>query len=184
MADAGVAFDTRNLAPRMPGSVDAARQICVALQAGSIGNPVVSVRDLNPVGEALGCERPRMEEAVQRFRRILGKESCGGVAVVTDGPFPVARPQPAVVLFVHHVAVGARRWIVGEIGSTLRIAEGEHSHSQEHATQNAQQQPSRRAASPCFQTHHSIIDQLLPACSDRSHIDDPNFPGFARPQSV
>lgn len=159
MADPGVAFDTRNILASVTGGIDPARQIRVTLQTCSIGNPVVARRDLDSVRESLCRKRPGMEESIEGFGGVLGKESGWSVAIVAHCPFAVACPQPPVILLVHHMTVGAGGGVVGEIGTTLRIAEGENANSQEHATQYAQQQPSRCTASLCFQAHHSIISQ-------------------------
>lgn len=169
MADPGVAFDTRNVLARVAGGIDTARQIRVAFQTCSIGHPVVAGRDLDSVRESLCRERPGMEEPIQCFCRVLGKESGWSVAIVADRPLAVARPQPPVILLVHHMTVGASAGVVGEIGTTLRIAEGENANSQKYTTQYAQQQPGRCTASLCFQTHHSIISHPGRHDSDGSH---------------
>ena len=64
-----------------------------------------------------------MPEAVGRFRRILADEVCRGVAMVAGRNCPVRRLEPAVELFAHHMAIGAGRRVIGQIGPTPGVGE-------------------------------------------------------------
>src|SRR5262249_44610734 len=75
----------------------------------------VSFIDLNRfVGDG-SSEIERMAEGVRSLRRVLAEEVRGRVAVVAGGDGVVRRLQPAVVLLVHYVAVGARRGVVHQV---------------------------------------------------------------------
>lgn len=49
----------------------------------------------------------------------------GSVAIVAGGNRPVAGIDPAIILFLHDMAIHASFGIIGEIGGTLCIVEGE-----------------------------------------------------------
>lgn len=66
-----------------------------------------------------------MVESVQRFGEVLGNEAGRSVAIVADGHGAVGGLDPALVLFVHHMAVGAGRGIIRHVRMSPGIAEGE-----------------------------------------------------------
>jgi hypothetical protein len=169
MSDAGVALDAGNGGPCVAGRVDSAGQIGVAFHAGSIGHAVVASRDSNFVGKPLCGESPGVEEAIQCFGGVLGEEAGGSMAVVADGPLAMARTEPAGMLIAHDVAVGAGIGIIGEVGTTLGITEGEQSYAEEDAARNAQQDPRGNSCSSPCRTHHSIIVHAGRSLRDASH---------------
>src|SRR5262249_35023793 len=82
----------------------------------------------------------RMKESVTRFHRVLPCQVVRSMAVVTSRRRMVAGFRPRVVLPLHRVAVGARRWIVQQIrvapGVNERVTAHAYQHSDEHSKKN------------------------------------------------
>ena len=106
-------------------AVDGGGYVFVAVAAGVLGDLVIELRDLDGVGIPAGGEVEGMPESVVGLDGVFSENVVRGVAVVAGcGPM-MARLQPGIVLRLHHVAVGAGGWIVGEVGVSLGVDEGE-----------------------------------------------------------
>ena len=64
-----------------------------------------------------------MPEAVGCFYRVFADEIRWRVAAITGSNRAVRRFEPAVKLFPHDVAIGARRRIVRQVRPAFRIGE-------------------------------------------------------------
>src|SRR6476469_2496815 len=64
-----------------------------------------------------------MPEAIGRFYRVFADEVGWCVAAITGGNRAMRRFEPAVKLFPHDVAIGARRRIVRQVRPAFRIGE-------------------------------------------------------------
>ncbi len=111
------------------GMVYLRNHLAVAIPARPFRHLPVPLGDLNRLVKIPGREGVRMEVAVHCLGHVFHREVVGGVAVVTRGDLPVAGLQPAVILLVHHVAVGARLRVVREIRTPARVDESEGSNT-------------------------------------------------------
>ena len=69
--------------------------------------------DFNIVLVTARSEEKRMPEPVRCLRRILADEACRRVTAIAARDSAVRRLEPAVELFPHDMAVGARRRLIG-----------------------------------------------------------------------
>src|SRR4029077_9101069 len=106
-------------------SVDGGGDAFVAVAAGVLGDFVIELRDLDGVGIPAGGEVEGMPESVVGLDGVLAENVVRSVAVVAGRGRVMARLQPGIVLRLHHVAVGAGGRVVGEVGVSLGVAEGE-----------------------------------------------------------
>src|SRR5215475_6672093 len=103
-------------------SVGAPVSACVqSFLAGLLGDRQVALADPYWLVKCLGGEIERMPEAIRSLRRVLAEEIRGRVVVVAGGDGPVRRLQPAVVLLVHDMAVGARGRVIRQVRRALRV---------------------------------------------------------------
>src|SRR5262249_37620172 len=82
--------------------------------------PVVAL-NLDVVWISPGSKCKGMKEAVCRFGRVLTSDAMWRVAIVACCDRAVAAVDPCRVVVLHHVAVGAGLWIIGQIGISLCI---------------------------------------------------------------
>src|SRR4029453_16524 len=99
-----------------------------------------------------------MPKAIRCLGGILADEVCRRVAVVAGRSRPVGRLEPAVELLAHHMAVGAGRRIVSEVGPTLGIGEGIDANPDGNAENDAKQDALNRARfHRCFRSPTSVL---------------------------
>jgi hypothetical protein len=105
----------------------------MALLTGLLSDLQVAFLDLDRFARG---EVERMPEAVRGIRRVLAEEIRWRVAVVAGGYGAVRRLQPAVLLLVHNVAVGARRVIVHQVRRAFGVNERVDAQPDHHAYGN------------------------------------------------
>lgn len=120
MPNGSVTLDARQFFGLMR-PVHRADDVGMALLAGVLGYPAISLVDLNPIRIPPRCEVERMPEPVRGFRGVLASKTRWRMAIVAGGYRPVARLDPTVVLLVHYVAIGARSRIIAQIRIPLRV---------------------------------------------------------------
>ncbi len=103
--------------------IDGLHDILMAITARRFGDGAISGRYLNGLVEISRRECPGMIEAINGLGMIFTDKIVWGVAVVTDCHPKMARFSPCLVLFVHNVAIGAGRGIVGHIRSPFGVNE-------------------------------------------------------------
>ncbi len=96
----------------------------VTAAAGVFGDSPVSIVDLNRFVEPPSRESEGMVPAIERLGGPFPQEIVGGVAVVARCYGVMGGLGPGVVVVLHHMAVRAGLWIVGQVGPTLRVDEG------------------------------------------------------------
>jgi len=141
-----VTTDASDIAPVFARGADALNNFRVAFQACRLGHSKVALRDNDFVGEPATREGKRVKEAVNRFRRVLRNQSGRRMAIVADGNLAVARFHPAAQVLSHHMAIGARLWVVAEVGRALRITECIETDAEKGSHGNAEKDCSSRAA--------------------------------------
>ena len=104
-------------------AVDRLRDFGVTLQASLFGDRQIAFADLNGFVKAARGEVKRMPKSVGGFGGVFPHQARRRVAIVAGGDRAMRRLQPAVVLLVHNVAIGARSRIVGQIGVALGVHE-------------------------------------------------------------
>ena len=95
----------------------------VTAAAGIFCDLVIELGDLDGVGISAAGEIEGMPESVVRLHRVFPDDVVRGVTVVAGGNRMMAALHPGVILRLHHVTVGACRWIVGEIRISFGINE-------------------------------------------------------------
>ena len=103
------------------GSFNRVHDFLMTFPAGFLSDFKAVFGNADVVFEPTGGEVVRMPESVARFRRVLADELRRRVTVVADGGVAMAGFQPSAVLLVHHVAVCARRGIVGHVRIAARV---------------------------------------------------------------
>ena len=111
---ASCAVDTFGFAMHVAG-VDVLGDGGVTIPASRFCHLPVKVRDLNNVWILPGGEMKRMKEPIAGFHRIFSDHIVGRVAVIARGCRTMAGFNPAAVLIIHHVAVGAGAGLVLQI---------------------------------------------------------------------
>ena len=102
-------------------------------------------QDLNVVLIAAGGKEKRMPKAVRGLRQVFADEARRGVAAVAAGDRAMRRLQPTRILLAHHMAVGARRGIIGQIGPTLGIGKSIGADADADADQDSKQNTLNRS---------------------------------------
>ena len=95
--------------------------VLVAALAGVVDDAEVAFLDPDGFMETACCKRERMPEPVGGFGEIFWNRGARRVAIIAGGHGPVAGFDPAVMLTLHDVAVGARGRIVGQVGCPFRV---------------------------------------------------------------
>jgi hypothetical protein len=93
----------------------------MTFSAGFLSDLKTMLGNADVVLEPTGGEVVRMPESIARFRHVLADELRRRVTVVADGGVAMTGFQPCAVLLVHHVAVCARRGIVGHVRIAARV---------------------------------------------------------------
>lgn len=84
----------------------------MTMQARTLCHTLVTGFDLNGVFKVTRGERQRVKESVVCFDNPLPEGIVRQVAVIAGGDRVMAGGQPRIVMFLHHVTVGTRSWIV------------------------------------------------------------------------
>lgn len=84
----------------------------MAVYAGPVCNREIALVNLNGIDEAAGRKRERMLPAVFEFAEIFSDETGRSMTVVAARDVLMAAGDPAVVLFLHDMAVRAGGGIV------------------------------------------------------------------------
>jgi hypothetical protein len=93
--------------------VNGLHDVAMAAAAGVLGYVAAGVGDFNVVRKISGSEIKRMKEAIAGFDRIFAREVVRCMAVIASSGVLVTSFNPAIVLRIHHMAVGTGLWIVG-----------------------------------------------------------------------
>src|SRR5208282_6852996 len=104
-------------------AVDFRRNVFVTAAAGILRHLVVELGDLDGVGIASAGEVERVPESIVRFYGILADDVMGRMAVVARSCGVMARLQPSFILCLHHMTVGARLGIIGQVGIPFGVEE-------------------------------------------------------------
>src|SRR5437660_1752627 len=121
-------------------AIDGGGDVFMTATAGVFGNAVIELRDLDRVRIPAGGEIERVPESVIGLYRVFPENVVRSVAVIAGGRRVMARFQPGIVLRAHHVAIGAGRRIVGEVGVSLGINKGVAAKPKEQTQCNTQEQ--------------------------------------------
>src|SRR5262245_14817608 len=89
-----------------------------------LSHPPVVALNLDVVWISPGSKCKGMKEAVCRFDRVLTSDVMWRVAIVACCDGAVAAVDPRRVVVLHHVAVGAGLWIIGQIRISFCIGKG------------------------------------------------------------
>ena len=119
-ADAGSSICTRMFSS---GTFDGFDDIRMTMAARAFGNFLIARRDPDGVLVGAGGEIERMPEAIQSFGLILADKIVWGMTIVARRHAAMAALDPAVVLFLHEVAIDASLGIIGQVGSPFRVKE-------------------------------------------------------------
>jgi hypothetical protein len=139
MATQAAHFPASGVAP----SVDSLHNVGVATAAGVFGYIAAGIADLDGVWKISGSEVERVKETVAGFDGVLAGKIMRSMAIVTGGCVLVASLDPAIVLRIHHMAVGAGLRIVGEIGITLGVNKCITAKANHRSHENSKQQCDR-----------------------------------------
>ena len=88
-----------------------------------------------------------MPEAVLSLRGILADQIRWRVTIIARRHAPVARFDPAIILFLHDVTVHTGFGIIRQVGSTLGIDERERADAERQAQRSTQNDSSDSRAS-------------------------------------
>ena len=80
------------------------------LSDGSIARPYGQRLMKSPGGES-----ERVPEAIRGLGHVFGQKAGWCVTIIADRSQAMARLDPAVILLLHNVAVGARRRIIRQV---------------------------------------------------------------------
>lgn len=83
-------------------------EVCVTVDAGSLGDSLVTWFDLDRVFKFARRERQRMKEPVVRLGDPFTKEVMGQMTIVANGHMVMAALLPGIHVALHHVTVHAR----------------------------------------------------------------------------
>src|SRR5580765_4414395 len=128
-------------------AVNGFRKGLMAMPACAFHHLKVKLGDLDIVWVFVGGEIKRVEETVARFHRVLSDEIVRCVAVIAGGRRVVAGLDPAAVLVIHRVAVGAGPGIVRQVGITPGVNKSVSANTKSYANQYHQHELQRRNAS-------------------------------------
>src|SRR5687768_13629383 len=103
--------------------IDGGGHLAVTFAARTLGDVVIPARDAQRIRIPSRCEIEGVPEAVLRLGEVFRDEPGRRVTVVANGDGSVARARPRVEMILHHMAVGARARIVGEIRVALCVDE-------------------------------------------------------------
>lgn len=115
------------------------RDVVVAVGAGVLGDALVTRFDLDGLVIVVQSEGEGVEESVVSLGHPFADRVVREMAVVADGGVVVAGFLPAVVIFLHDMAVGAGLRFVAQVTSALPVAEGEETDAARHADGAGQQ---------------------------------------------
>lgn len=100
-------------------------------------DPAIAFVHLNRFVKSAECEVVRMPESVRRLCIVLSDRIVRRVTVVAGRDITMTGFDPAVVLFVHDVAVSACGRIVAEVGIALGVKECVNSNAKNKPDTNA-----------------------------------------------
>lgn len=90
----------------------------MTMQAGRLSHAAVPRADPQGVGMPTGGEVQGVNEPVFSLQRVFPNEAVvRRVAIIADGHRAMTGLLPGGEVLAHHVAVGARRGIIGEVRS-------------------------------------------------------------------
>jgi len=121
-------------------AVDRGGDVFMTSAACVLDDSMIEFRDLDGVRIPAGREVKGMPEAVVGFHRILPENIVGSVAIVAGGRRAMAGFQPGIILGAHHMTIRAGSRVIGEIGITLGVNEGEAAEPDHQAQGHAEQQ--------------------------------------------
>lgn len=108
-------------------------QICMAFLTCLFGDVEIAFGDLNRLVESARGEIKRMPEPVRCLGGVLAKQAWRRMAIIAGRDSTMRRLQPAVVLFIHDVAIGARGGVIREIGSSFGVNKGVNAYARGEA---------------------------------------------------
>jgi hypothetical protein len=120
---------------RRPVASNGVNQFSVTRQAGALHDLPTLFCDLDRLVKILECKIVGMPEAILDFCRPLADKLVRHVTVGATGDVMMSGFDPAVVLRVHDMTVGARLWIGREIGRAMRVIEREEADAGNNACQ-------------------------------------------------
>lgn len=123
MTDAAVTAKARGLIVFTAVTFDRLNDVRMAMAAGGFSDLAVALGDLDRIGILAGREIKRMPEPVLCLGRVFADQIVWRVTIVACGNTAMAALDPAIVLFLHHMAIRAGLRIVGEIRRALRVDE-------------------------------------------------------------
>ena len=109
-----VATQTANpIAVAVVAGINGLNDVAVTSAAGVFCYRAAGTADLDVVRKDSGGEIKRMKEAVAGFYGVFAGKVMWSVAIIAGGSVLVASLDPAIVLRVHHMAVGTGLRIIG-----------------------------------------------------------------------
>jgi hypothetical protein len=153
MPDFAMATNARQRFTRRRRSIHRLDDGLMAFPAGAFRDfPMVRL-DAQRIGKSAGGKSERMPESIRSFGGVLGNDAGRRVAVVANRDGAMARLDPAVVLLAHHVAVGARRRIVGQIRAAFGVNERVSADAGGETNRHAEYQDGNREFVACSGMH-------------------------------
>lgn len=107
----------------------------MATQAGILRHPPVAWLDLDRLGKVARREGKGMEKTIVGLGDPFTDRMGGKMAVITRGDMLVTGVLPRIVMILHDVAIRTCSGIIGHVGCTLSVTEGERTHSGQDAKQ-------------------------------------------------
>ena len=123
-------------AVRLRMRVDRLRDLLVTAPAGVFRHFVIARRDPDRIGEGAGREVEGVPEAVARLGLVFPEQVVRRVTVVAHRHCMVRGLDPRVEVLAHHVAVGARLGVVGQVGRTAGVYERERADANGNSDNN------------------------------------------------
>ena len=118
-------------------------QLGVTLVARLFGYGQIARADLDGFVETARREIEGMPKAIRRLGGVFADQARWRVAIVAGRHRTMRRFQPAVILLVHHMAIGARSRVVSQIRSAFGVNKGVNAHARSQAHQRRQNQSAK-----------------------------------------
>lgn len=131
------------------------RQIGMAFHAGLFSDFQIAFADLNRFVKSASGEIKRMPESVGSLGQVFANSARRRVAIVASRHRAMRRLHPSIVLFVHHMAIGAGLRIVGQIGITFGVNKGVNTNADSYAHQSG-----KNDSSQCSDFHFYLRQQV------------------------
>lgn len=120
-------------------TIDFLNNFAVTIAACAFGHLTITRSDLNIVGEEPGGKSIGMMHAIHRFYPVFSEKIMGSMAVIANGNSLVTGFNPAVVVLLHHMAIGACFRIIVHVGQSFGIKERVGSYSETKTRRNAEE---------------------------------------------